>query len=226
METSLSKIEMAKYLSIQLNNHFPDNNKVLPQHLVALVEIAYEKLRYCLSATIFDKYRKNGKVFFDHLYSDSFMLFLCYFANTAWHETKDRSLSSKIYYLNKAMNSFDCMYDTNLPEIFLIIHGNGTIMGKAEYGNYFVIYQGCTIGASQGHYPKIGNGVSIAANCSVIGKCNIGDRSTISLRTMLMRKDIPSDHTAFLDVESGKLQILKSPTCYAQQYFNVDLKNL
>ena len=105
------------------------------------------------------------------------------------------------------MHSFDCMYDNNLPEFFLIIHGTGTMMGKAKYGNYFIIYQGCTIGANHGLYPNIGNGVTVTANVSVIGKCKIGNRSTISTRTTLFQKDVPNDSIAYLDFELGKLLI-------------------
>ena len=115
------------------------------------------------------------------------------------------------------------MYDTELPEIFLIIHGTGTMMGKAKYGNYFVIYQGCTIGASHGKYPVIGNGVSVTANASIIGKSNIGDGSTISTRTTIFQKDIKANHTALIDFETGILKLKPSKICYAQQFFNVDL---
>jgi len=226
METSLSKFELSQYLSNQLNNYFPDGNIVKPRNIVSIVELALERISICLSAFTLTRYKKDGKPYFDHLISDAYMLFLCYLANSVWHETNDSSLSSKIYYLNKAMHSFDCKYDHDLPEIFLIIHGAGTVMGKAEYGNYFVVFQGCTIGESQGHYPKIGNGVAITANSSAIGKCKIGDRATVGFRTTLMRKNVPNDHTAFMDPETGTVQVIKTLMCYAQQFFNIDLKTL
>jgi serine O-acetyltransferase len=118
------------------------------------------------------------------------------------------------------------MYDNKIPDVFLIVHGIGTIMGKAEYSNYFVIYQGCTIGASHGIYPKIGAGVTITANSSVIGKSIIGNRATISTRTTIFQKEVPKDYTAFIDWDKGKLQMKKSNICYAQQFFNIDLKTL
>lgn len=223
METSLSTSDLSHYLSHQLNNYFPDLNQVKSQRILKLITIAAGKLENCLSKTKLNRYRKNNQPFFDHLFSDTYMLFLCYLSNTVWNETNDSELSSKVYYLNKALHSFDCMYDTAIPEIFLIIHGSGTILGKAKYGNYFVVYQGCTIGASNGVYPEIGNGVTITSNASVIGNTTIADLSTISTRTLIFKKNIPCLHTAFTN-DSGSLEIKPSKECYAQQFFNVDLK--
>lgn len=226
METSLSKSELFNYLKNQLNNNFPDTNFVDASEIATSVTMALEKLENCLSKAALKRYQKNGTPYFDHLFSDTYMLFLCYLANTIWQRTNDRILSSKVYYLNKAMHSFDCMYDNNLPEIFLIIHGFGTMLGKAEYGNYFIVYQGCTIGASNGIYPKIGTGVTITANSSVIGKGTIGNWSTISTRTTIFQKDIPENSTAYMNFETGQLQIKPSRECYAQQFFNVNLNQV
>ena len=226
METSLSKSELSNYLKHQFNNNFPDTNIIDTDKISTSITVALEKLENCLSKTVLNRYQKKGTPYFDHLFSDTYMLFLCYLANTVWQYTSDKVLSSKVYYLNKIMHSFDCMYDNNIPEIFLIIHGAGTMMGKADYGNYFIVYQGCTIGASHGIYPKIGNGVSLTANSSVIGKAIIGHRSTISTRTTIFQKDIPEDSTAFINFETGRLEIKPSKKCYAQQFFNVDLNTV
>ena len=124
------------------------------------------------------------------------------------------------------MHSFDCMYNNKIPEIFLIIHGVGTMMGKANYDNYFVIYQGCTVGASNGIYPTIGKGVSVTANSSVIGKSTIGNMSTISTRTTIFQKKIPENNIAYMNFETGLLEIKAAKICYAQQFFNVDLNKI
>ena len=226
METSLSKSELCDYLKYQLNNNFPDSNFIETEKIYSSVTIALEKLDNCLSKACLNRYKKNGESFFDHLFSDTYMLFLCYLANTVWQQTNDTVLSSKVYYLNKIMHAFDCMYDNHLPEIFLIIHGFGTMMGKAEYGNYFVVYQGCTIGASHGIYPKIGKGVSITSNSSVIGNSIVGNNSTISTRAIIFQKNIPENSTAYINFDTGLLEIKPSKKCYAQQFFNVDLKKL
>ena len=226
MYSSLSKLELSSYLINQLNNYIPDSNLIQSNEIIKSVELTLDRLENCLTKVQVNRYKKNGKPYFNHLFSDTYMLFLCYLGNTVWNETQDIVLASKIYYLNKIMHSFDCMYDNKIPEVFLIIHGVGTMMGKAEYGNYFVIYQGCTIGASHGIYPKIGNGVSVTANSSIIGKSIIGDRATISTRTTIFQKDVPSDYTAFINWDKGNLELKKSNNCYGQQFFNVDLNKV
>jgi serine O-acetyltransferase len=118
------------------------------------------------------------------------------------------------------------MYNTSMPDIFLIFHGVGTMLGKAHYDDYFVVLQGCTIGSHKGEYPKFGRGVALAANSSVIGNCVIGDRVSISTRTTLFQKNIEKDQTAFIDYGNGKLNIRQSNSCFAQNYFNVDLRDI
>lgn len=226
IEISLSKLELSDYLINQLNNHFPDSKLINSKEILKSLDLTLDRLENCLTKAQLNRYKKDGIPYFNHLFSDTYMLFLCYLGNTVWNQTHDITLASKIYYLNKIMHSFDCMYDNKIPDVFLIVHGIGTIMGKADYSNYFVIYQGCTIGASHGIYPKIGVGVSVTANSSIIGKCTIGDRATISTKTTIFQKDVPKDHTAFVNWDSGVLNLKKSNTCYAQQFFHTDLKNL
>ncbi len=226
MITSLPHDALSDYIGHQLNYFFPDLNTVGSAEILESVHTALEKMDHCLSKAALSRYLKDSEPYFNHLFSDSYMLFLCYLANTVWKKTNDPALSSKVYYLNKALHTFDCMYDNKLPEIFLIIHGFGTMMGKASYQDYFVLYQGCTIGATHGVYPTLGKGVSITANSSVIGNAVIGDFSTISTRTTIFQKNIPEQSTAFINFDTGQLQVKPSRECYAQQFFNVDLNSL
>ena len=223
MISSLTNAELTSYVKSQLDHHFPDQVKADEGILSTCVNIALERLECCISAAALNRYKKDGQPYFDHLFGDSYMLFLCYLANTVWQHTQDHNLSAKVYSLNKLMHCFDCMYDNKLPKIFLIIHGFGTMMGKAVFGEYFVIYQGCTIGASNGIYPVIGRGVTVTANSSVIGKTSVGNRSVISTRTTVYQKDIPADSTVFINFDSGQLQVKPSKQCYTQQFFNVNL---
>lgn len=226
MVTSLSEAELSGYIQRQLNNFFPDLQTVHSGEILESVQTALERMDHCLSKAALSRYKKEGNPYFNHLFSDSYMLFLCYLANSVWQKTNDPALSSKVYYLNKTLHAFDCMYDNKIPDIFFIVHGFGTMMGKASYQDYFVIYQGCTIGATHGVYPSFGKGVTITANASVIGNSVIGDMATVSTRTTIFQKDIPGKHTAFINFETGQLQVKPSRECYAQQFFNVDLNSL
>lgn len=121
--------------------------------------------------------------------------------------------------LNKTMHGFDCMYDTKLPEVFLVFHGVGTMLGKAIYNDYFVVMQGCTVGSNNGKYPSFGKEVSLTANSSVIGHCHIGDFSNIGTGTLIFEKDIGVSETVFMDSVTGLLNSKSSKECYSKQFF-------
>ncbi len=46
------------------------------------------------------------------------------------------------------MHSVDWFYAVDLPVHFLCEHPLGSVLGKASYGDYFLIYQGTTVGGS------------------------------------------------------------------------------
>lgn len=55
-------------------------------------------------------------------------------------------LADKVYYLNKIFNSVELFYEVRLPDIWSCEHPLGSVMGKASYGDFFLFYQGCTVG--------------------------------------------------------------------------------
>jgi serine O-acetyltransferase len=226
MQLSLSKEDLASYISSQVNNLFPDKNTVRPSMLSQALDKSLNRLEHCFSQVSYKHYSHEGQTFLNHLYTDQYLVFLWFLANTVWKESGNDQLASKLYYLNKSLHGFDCMYNTGLPDIFLVFHGVGTMLGKAEYADYFVVLQGCTVGSQKGEYPRFGKGVGMAANSSVIGNCKMGDRTTISTRTTLFSKDLDADTTVFMNWESGKQEIKQAKNCYAQQFFTIDLKSL
>lgn len=225
MILSLSKNDLKSYVTTQLNHFFPDINKVNPLDLGGSLDIAIDKVDFCFDKVSFDRYNKNGQTILNHLYSDQYLVFLWFLSNTVWKESKNPIIASKLYYLNKCLHSFDCMYDTGLPDVFLIFHGAGTMLGKASYSNYFVALQGCTIGAHDGKYPAMGQGVALAAHTSIIGDCKIGDRVTLSANTSIYKKDIPSDTLVFRDDKTGILNLKSTHNSYSQSFFNINLSN-
>jgi serine O-acetyltransferase len=226
MILSVTSSELKEYTSRQLNNIFPDNHCVKASDLDNFADTALDRLNFCFSHISFNRYYENGQSKFNHLYTDQYLVYLWFLANTIWKQNGDDRIISKIYYLNKVLHSFDCMYNTSLPDIFLVLHGAGTMLGKATYSDYFLVLQGCTVGSQRGDYPVLGKGVALTANSSIIGKCNIGNRCTISSRTLLFQKDLADDSTAFVNLNNGALEVKQSFHCYAQQYFNVDLKSI
>lgn len=224
MNLSLSKDELCSYYSRQLNNFFPDSSIVAKEDISRVIDTSLDRLNHCFKHVAFKRYCNDAGTVYNHLYADHNIVFNWFLSNTAYKISENQILSSKLYYLNKVMHSFDCMYDTALPDIFLIFHGAGTMLGKAAYDDFFVSLQGCTVGSHKGAYPKFGKGVALAANSSVIGDCVIEDRVSISTRTSVFSKNIPSDTTIFVNWDSGKIEMKPTMECYAQQFFTTDLK--
>ena len=113
------------------------------------------------------------------------------------------------------MNSVDWYFELALPDIFGVEHPLGSVMGRANYSDYFFFYQGCTIGGHKGHYPTIGKNVTMYANSSIIGKSIVGDYVTLSIGTIIKDEDIPSCSLVF--GQSPNLTIKKKSKAYMEE---------
>jgi serine O-acetyltransferase len=96
------------------------------------------------------------------------------------------------------------MYDCPLPDVFAVIHGVGTVLGKAEYHDFLCVWQGCSVGANGYSYPSLGRGVGLGAGSQVIGSCNIGSMVSIGAGTTVVNKNIEDGITVFRN-DDGQL---------------------
>lgn len=223
MNLSLTRSELADYTARQVNFFFPDGRTVAEADLAGALDTTLDRLHFCFKHALNPRYcGPNGCTQMDHLYSDHYLMYLWFLANTLSKQGADPRLLAKIYYLNKALHAFDCMYDTAMPDVFLVFHGSGTMLGKAAYSNFFVALQGCTIGAHHGRYPTIGTGVALAAHSSIIGGCRIGNGVSVSCQTGVFETDLPERHIVYRDL-NGALIIKPGRSSYAQNFFNVDI---
>lgn len=111
-------------------------------------------------------------------------------------------IADKVYYLNKMMNSVELFYEVKLPDIWSCAHPLGSVMGKADYGDYFYFYQGCTVGGNFKKdgtiiYPKIGKYVKMFSNSKILGNSKIGDNVIISANCYIKNQDVPNDTIVF-----------------------------
>jgi serine O-acetyltransferase len=226
MNQSLSLDELSIYVSKQLNSFFPDDDCIDLKKEKHIVAEALDRIEFCFRHVALKHYFNNNIVNFNHLYSDHYVMFIWYLSNSVYKHKGKCNLANKLYYLNKSLHGLDCMFDTEMPNIFLLFHSSGTMLGKAKYDDYFIALQGCTVGSQKGQYPIFGKGVSLTANSSVIGNSKIGNGATISTRTTIFQKDIPSYNTAYMNFETGQLQVKQSKAIYAQQFFIDDLINI
>lgn len=222
---SLQKDELQRYVAQQLNNFFPDDPISEKETLFTRsVDMALERAAYCFSYVDLKAYNRNQVTHFSHLHADQYTVFLWFLSNSVWRVFEDDTIASKLFCLNKALNGLMCMYDAQMPDIFLVLHGSGTVLGKAKYDNFFVCCHGCTVGAVYGSYPVLNKGVAMAPNSTIVGNCTVGPCSTIGTQALLRNKDLAGSTLYYRDVNTGLAMTKPVENSWAQSYYNVPIR--
>lgn len=167
---------MSAYLEKQMYAMFPDGHHRLDD----LVDAALERIGKCFASIALPGYER-----FDHLHGDQYATFLYFASNEAW-KAGHLTAAKKLFLLNKALNGIVVMYDTILPEVFVLLHTVGTVLGKATYGNYFVAAQNVTVGMHRGATPHLGERTVLYGGSSVLGDSLLGGRVTVASNTTLI----------------------------------------
>ena len=192
MKTSLTSADLAGYASRLMATHLPDGSK-LSYPLEPLVDSALERVEHSFSRIKRKYYEESGQPVFDHLNGDHVAAFLYMLANTAWKEHGDTDVPTRLFYVNKVMHGLDLFYSVEMPEVFMLVHPVGTVLGKAAYSDYFVAYQNCTVGAVGDAYPRFGEGVIMYSRSAVIGSCSVGRNVVFGANAMIVNSDVPDD---------------------------------
>lgn len=79
----------------------------------------------------------------------------------------------------------------------MLDHPVGTVMGRANYSDYFSFAQNCTVGNNNGIYPTIGSKVRMCANSMILGNCIIGNNVTLGANCCVKDETIESDTIVF-----------------------------
>lgn len=197
MITSLSPEELASYLAAQVSAFFPDRN-VAGSELGKYVKAGLDRVELNHSRQNRKYTRQGDSVCFDHLNTDQYAVFLYYVANSIHQMNGNRELAKKVYALNKALHAVDIYFEFLLPEVFVMQHPVGTVLGRAEYGNYLFVYQQCLVGVGlDGKAPVLGEGVVLFGGSSIIGQSRIGSNAWISAGSLVLDRDIPDDSLVF-----------------------------
>jgi serine O-acetyltransferase len=191
MHTTLPTPELAAYIGRLLQHHLPDGRS--PRLTEGVVRRALDRVEYCFERIQRKYYQDEHGTRFDHLNSDHMASFLWFLGNTAWRETGDDDLPTRLFYLNKVMHGLDLFYSVPMPDIFVLVHPVGTVLGKATYGNYFVAYQNCTVGADTDVYPTFGDSVILYSRSTVLGASTAGNNVVFAANSLLIDSDVPDD---------------------------------
>ena len=216
MNTSLTRVELAYYLKKQLSNFFPDKKEY--DIIDTIIEKTLQRVEYNFKHIKLNYFWKNDNVYFNHLNADQYAVFIYYASNVAFEEFENEELASKLFYLNKILHGFHCMYNTKLPDIFLLIHGNGIVLGKAQYGNFFVAMHGVTVGSnSKWESPILGERVVMYPHSTLLGKSIISARTCFSNGSLL--SDFDTKENSLIIGKSPELIIKVQKKCKSEIYY-------
>jgi serine O-acetyltransferase len=183
---------LSAYVARQIGHFFPDGRSDTETAVARDLDETIFRLERCINAV---RMWTPGE--FYYLHSEQYAIFLYYLANTIWRNRSDEDLCAKVFFLNKALNGFSCFYDVELPEVFFIGHSPGIVLARATYGNYLVLYQGCTVGKNHGVAPVIGDRVVMYPHTAVIGRCRVGDGSVLSQGVSVINRNTPGESLVF-----------------------------
>ncbi len=163
-------------------------------------EVAFERVNENLQQSNIGRFKGEKGCIFSVYDTTIWGIFLYCLANTLG-DMKRLDEANVIYYLNKVMHSVDWFYEIELPVHFMTEHPLGSVLGRAGYGDYLMVYQGVTVGGNRKEekivYPKLGNNIVLYANSTVLGDTIIGNNVIVSAGTMLMNEVIPDNCIVF-----------------------------
>ena len=197
MKSSLSQNAVIQLIVTQANTFFPDGKPITVQDLASVSEKVFARIEHCFSQ-IDNRYFFDGDdVCFNHLHADQYAMLLYFYANTLFREGANVDLCSKLFLLNKTLHGVDAFYEVELPDIFLFVHPFGAVLGRGEYADYLIVYQGTGVGSNHDVYPKLGEFVSLHPGASVLGDCKIGNNCKISANSTIMDKNL-EDNSVYI----------------------------
>lgn len=169
---------------------------------IAAIDSVYESVLESLAVMFkyssIRNYYEGGITKFNPLHVGQWTIFLYQIARKLYLESpSNRDLCDKIYGLTKTISSMDIYYEINMPNIWLCEHPEGSIMGRAEYSDYFYFMQGCTVGSNRGICPRFGKHVIMLSNSKVLGDCTIGNYVIFAANSYVIDEDIPSCSIVF-----------------------------
>ena len=193
MKLSVRRADLLDHVYGQLKAFFPDRMRIRKSELAASFGRSLDRAEFCFSH-INAKYFTQGKtVQFNHLHADQYAMFLYLLSNTLYKDGADRNLCAKVFQLNRCLHGLDAFYEVGLPDIFLLVHPLGTVLGRATYQNYFMVYQQCNVGSNDDVYPSFQEYVCLHPGASVLGNCHVGKNSRIAAGSLLLDNDLKSN---------------------------------
>jgi len=182
---------LKKMLEKGIGAFFPE--KKMKRIMDRAYKNALDRFEFCISKIKLPHFRKKNESFFNHLHGDHLAMFLWFLGNATYH-LGDTIYATRLSHLNKTFHGIDLFHFVEMPEVFLLVHPVGTVLGRAQYRNYFVAYQNCTVGSEiSGIYPKFEKKVILFSRSSVLGNCNVGTNVCFGANSFICNQNIKNN---------------------------------
>lgn len=199
MKTTLSRSALAAYVKHQFAHNFPDEAGL--DEILRFVDGALERLEVCMSHIGVKGYGDADGPCFNHRHTDQYALFLYYLSNSAHRLSPGHPIAEKAYALNKALHGLDIFYEVTLPDVVLLVHPVGTVLGRGTYADYFCCYHNCTVGANfNDEYPIFNPGVVMYSGARIVGCTEVGANTFVGTGTIVRDAGRLPDHSVLFGV--------------------------
>jgi serine O-acetyltransferase len=213
MKLSIPLTDLTDYTSRQLNTFFPTGLEVKRDDLLAVTKATINRLEYCFKHINIKYFNDGTQPIFNHLNGDQYSMYLYWMSFLAYKDFERPEVASKIYLLNKALHGIDAYYEVNLPDIFLFIHPLGTVLGRASYQDYLIVYQRCGVGTNKGLYPRLGKYLTLHPGASILGSSETGSNCAIASDSTLIDQTLRSNKTY---IGNPKTFVIRERTSFNQ----------
>lgn len=195
MKLSLAQNELTSYVCHQFNNFFPDTAVRVDNTLLASVDRALLSVQF-MCRHVNNKYYFNGEYeLFNHRNADQYCIFLYWLSRMAFKEYDRIDIAEKAYLLNKLLHGIDVFYEVKMPRIFAVVHPLGTVLGRASYSDFLLVYQRCGVGSNKGSQPKLGSHLTLHPGATVLGDSCVGNFCSVGADSLLIDNTLSSKTT-------------------------------
>lgn len=149
-------------------------------------------------------------------HSVQYMILLYWISHIMFQKDGGGINAEKVYYLNKVLNSVDLFYEICLPSVWCAEHPLGSVMGRAQYGDRFFFYQGCTVGGNREYYPVLGSNVIMFSNSKILGNSIIGNNVILSANSYVINRNIPDNSIVFGQGRDIKIKRISSEDFFSK----------
>jgi serine O-acetyltransferase len=205
--------DLIMFTATQLNNMFPHQGLVHDREELKSVYVAALYRMRPILETVRNFIPKE----FNHFNSMQYATMLYLLANEHWLTHQNPIFADRLFCLNRALNSIDLFYTVTMPEIFLVAHGLGAVLGNVSYQNYFVFFQNTTVGRVGEDRPVFGENVILYPNATITGCSTIGENCVISAGSIVHNRNIPSNTLVFM--QGNELIMKPAVKNYKHLYF-------